>query len=112
MKHLIQISIVLLVVPYATLTLAITDLNRTPIKSTLLVSPRVLIGVLAVVFPNLRDFDKVITGCSFLEDDFDGCLIFWLRPFYAMELRFVSPVGVHWLFVCGYRIPRLGFVLV
>lgn len=55
-------------------TLAITDLNRTPIKSTLLVSPRVLIDVLAVVFPNLRDFDKVMTGCSFSEDDFDGGL--------------------------------------
>ena len=105
-KPLVQISVILLVVPPATQTLAIPDLNRTPTNST----PKVLIDVLVVVFPDLWDFDKVMAGCSFAEDAFDGGLIFWPLPFCAMELRFDSPVGVKGLFVCGYRIPRLGFV--
>ncbi|KAL9397477.1 hypothetical protein Peur_011730 [Populus x canadensis] len=107
-KPLIQISVILLVVPPATQTLAIPDLNRTPMNSTL----KVLIGVLVIVFPDLRDFDKVMAGCSFAEDAFDGGLIFWPLSFCAMELQFDSLVGVNWLFVCGYRIPRLRFVSV
>jgi hypothetical protein len=105
-KPLVQISVILLVVPPTTQTLAIPDLNWTPTKSTF----KVLIGVLVVVFPDLQDFDKVMVGCSFAKDVFYGGLIFWPLSFYAMELRFVSPVRVNWLFVYGYRIPRLGFV--
>lgn len=100
--------VVHLVVPPTTPTLAIPIPNRAPTKSTMCVSPTILIGVLVVVFPNVQDSDPNLVVSTFSEDKFDGGLIFF--PFHVMELHFVSLAGVNCPFVCLYRIPRLGFV--
>jgi hypothetical protein len=100
--------VVHLVAPPTTPNLAIPIPNRAPTKSTMRVSPTVLIGVLVVVFPDVQDSDPDLVVCTFLEDKFDGGLIFFL--FYVMELHFVSLARVNCLFVCLYRIPRLRFV--
>ena len=91
-KPLIQTIIVLLVVPSATQTLAISEPNRVATESTLCVFPKALIIVLVVVFLDIQDFDKDLVFCSLSEDDFDRGLFFY--PFLAWNRTLLPLLGL------------------
>ena len=105
-KPLIQTMVILLVVPLATQTLVILEPNRAAIENMLRVFPKTLIGVLAVVFPNVRNSDKDMMFCTLSEDDFDGGLFFY--PFLAWNRTLLPLLGLIGLLFAGTK--SLGWI--